>query len=125
MLTTTDRYIRNVTINGECASFTCSFFKGDVDSNIHWEDKDHEYYCVTAEEVISNGCYTTETQSVFLIRNTNASTADFIYDVKCILQQSIPQEFRNDESFKEEFNDFLNQSVYVPTGKYTHSTTSK
>ena len=76
-----------------------------------------QYDCVTAEEDIgadSNGSYTTETQSVLLIRDTSSFTPDIGHQVQCILQQNIPQEFRDDESFKEE----ILRTTFLTIGKY-------
>ena len=67
-----------------------------------WTVGGREYDCGTAEEDIeadSNGCYINETQSVLLIRDTSSFTPDIGHQVQCILQQNIPQEFRDDESF--------------------------
>ena len=110
VLATIDSDIQNVNITkGENANFTCNFSEGDVDSTVKWRVGGHEYDCGTAEEedieADSNGCYTTETQSVLLIRDTSSFTPGRTYTVQCILQQNIPQEFRDDESFKEEFNE--------------------
>ena len=71
--------IQNVTITEEeRANFTCNFSKGDFDNiSVFWTMAGGQYDCVTAEEDIgpdSNGCYTTETQSVLLIRNTSSLT---------------------------------------------------
>ena len=119
VLGTIDSDIQNVTITEEVnANFTCNFSKGDIDSTVKWRVGGREYDCVTAEEDIgadSNGCYTNETQSVLLIRNSSSFTPDITYTVQCILQQSIPQEFRDDPSFNEEFNEFLTNT----TSKYT------
>ena len=120
VLGTIDSDIQNVTITEEeNANFTCKFSKGDVDSTVYWTVDGREYDCVTAEEDIgadSNGCYTTETQSVLLIRNTSPFTPNSTYTVQCILQQNIPQEFSNDESFKEEFNENLTRTAFLTTG---------
>ena len=119
MLATIDSDIQNVNITeGENANFTCNFSKGDVPSTVYWTVGGREYDCVTAEGV---GCYTTETQSVLLIRNTSSFIPNSTYTVQCILQHDIPQEFRDDESFKEEFNETL-RTAFLTIGKYTHST---
>ena len=106
----------------ESANFTCNFSKRDFDDiTVYWTVDGGQYDCVTAEEDIgadSNGCYTTETQSVLLIRNTSSFTTGN-HSVQCILQQNIPQEFRDDDSFKEEYNDTITRSTFLntrPTG---------
>ena len=111
-----DSDIQNVTITeGENANFTCNFSEEAGDSTVKWTvDGGREYDCGTAEEVIgadSNGCYINETQSVLLIRNTSSFTPGIGHQVQCILQQNIPQEFRDDESFKEEFNEILTRTA--------------
>ena len=122
MLATIDSDIRSVTITeGENASFTCNFSKGDVNSTVEWTVDGGQYDCVTAEEDIgadSNGCYTTETQSILLIRDTSSFTPNIGHQVQCILQQNIPQEFRDDESFKQEFNEILTRTAFLTIGKY-------
>ena len=116
--------INNVTIaEEESANFTCNFSKRDFDDiTVYWTVDDGQYDCVTAEEAIgadSNGCYTTKTQSVLLIKNTSSfSTGN--HSVQCILQLNIPQEFRDDDSFKEEYNDTITRSTFLitrPTGE--------
>ena len=97
MLATIDSDIQNVTITEEeNANFTCNFSEGDVPSTVYWTVGGREYDCVTTEEDIgadSNGCYTTEAQSVLLIRDTSSFTPNSTYTVQCILQHDIPQEF--------------------------------
>ena len=94
VLATIDNDIQNVTITeGESAQFTCNFSKGDLNSTVYWTVDGSQYDCVTAEEDIeagSNGCYTAESQSVLLIRNTTPGR----HQVECILQQNIPELFR-------------------------------
>ena len=121
MLGTIDSDIQNVTITEEeSANFTCNFYKGNVDSTVYWTVDGGQYDCDTAEEGISNRCYTTETQSVLLIRDTSSFTPNSTYTVQCILQQNIPQEFSNDESFKEEFNEILTRTAFLTTGIYIY-----
>ena len=94
----------------ESANFICNFSTRDFDDiTVYWRVDGGQYDCVTTEEDIeadSNGCYTTETQSVLLIRDTSLFTTGN-HSVQCILQQNIPQEFRDDDSFKEEYNDTI------------------
>ena len=113
MLATIDSDIQNVNITQEeNTSFTCNFSKGDVNSTVYWTVDGGQYDCVDAEDIgaDSNGCYTTETQSVLLIRDTSSFTPGN-HSVQCILQQNIPQEFRGDESFRTEFNEILTRTA--------------
>ena len=105
----------------ESTNFTCNFSKRDFDNiTVYWTVDGGQYDCVTAKEDIeadSNGCYTTETQSVLLIRDSGSFIT--VNSVQCILQQNIPQEFRDDDSFKEEYNDTITRSAFLntrPTG---------
>ena len=128
MLATIDSDIQNVIITEEeNASFTCNFSEGDVDSTVKWRVGGREYDCVTAEEedieADSNGCYTTEIQSVLLIRDTSSFTPDSTYTVQCILQQNIPHKFRDDESFKEEFNEIQRTASLTITSTGSESVT--
>lgn len=53
--------------------------------------------CGTSEEDIGsdgNGCYTTDTQSIFLLKNTKIFRAGS-YLVQCTLKQSIPNNCKN------------------------------
>ena len=114
VLTTVDDNIQSLSITeGESASFTCNFSEGDVDSTVEWTVGGREYDCGTAEEDIgadSNGCYTTETQSVLLIRNTGSFTPGN-HSVQCILQQNIPEQFRVDPSFQDKYNSITRKAT--------------
>ena len=127
MLATIDSDIQNVNITeGENASFTCNFSKGDVASTVEWTVGGGQYDCDTAEEDIeadSNGCYTTETQSVLLIRDTSSFTPGRTSTVQCILQQNIPQEFRDDPSFNETFNNTIRTASLTITSMESESVT--
>ena len=119
VLATIDSDIQSVTITEkESANFTCNFSKGDLSSTVYWTvDGEEHRDCVTAEEDIgpdSNGCYTIETQSVLLIRNTSSLTPGRRHQVQCILQQNIPQEYRDDDSFKEEY-ETLTRTAFLTT----------
>ena len=111
MLATIDNEIQNVTITErESGNFTCQFSKRDNDITVFWRVDGSQYDCVTAEEDLgpdSIGCYTTETQSVLLIRNASIG----IHPVQCVLQQAISREFAEDDSFKEEFNEQLTSAL--------------
>ena len=108
MLATIDNDIQNVNITKEeSAQFTCNFSKGNQIIDVYWTvEGKRQRDCGSAEEDVeagSNGCYTTETQSVLLIRNTSSFTLDK-NQVQCILEQNISDEFRKDNSFKEEYD---------------------
>ena len=119
VLATIDNEIQNITLSeGESGNFTCQFSKRDNDITVFWRVGSGQYDCISAEEDIGSdsiGCYTTDTQSVLLIRNVTAGT----YPVECVLQQNISSDFVNDESFREEFNKPLTISAFliVPTGE--------
>ena len=62
--------------------------------------------CGSTEDDIApdgNGCYTNDTHSVLVIRNTS-SLATGNHLVQCTLEQNIPEDFKNDPSFRESFN---------------------
>ena len=91
----------------EEVTFTCEFSKGNTtDIDIDWTFDDNIFECGSSEDDIApddNGCYTKDTHSVLLLRDIS-SLAVGSYPVQCILQQSIPDVFRNDPSFQENFN---------------------
>ena len=92
-------------VEGEIVTFTCKFRKGNVsDIEINWSVGDILFNeCDSMEDDIApdgNGCYTTGTESV-LVLNTLAPGS---YPVQCILQQNIPEAFKDDPSFQENFN---------------------
>ena len=99
VLANIDSDIENVTVTKEeMANFTCQFLKGNSDDiTVYWTVDDRNV-CVNGEEEEdigpdNNGCYTTETQSVLIIRNTSSFTSGSRYTVQCNLQQNIPEEF--------------------------------
>ena len=83
---------------------------------------DGQYDCVTAEEDIgagSSGCFTNDTQSVLLVRNATRG----IHPVQCILQHNFSNEYSEDDSFKEEFNNPLMNSAFLnilPKGEFLY-----
>ena len=118
---TIDSDIQSVTITEEeSANFTCNFSKGDIHNiSVYWTVDSGLYDCVTAEEDIgsdSNECYTTDTQSVLLIRDTSSFTPGR-HQVECILQQNIPEVFRVDNSFIEEYNT-LTRRAFLTIGEF-------
>ena len=108
VLATIDSDIQNVTITEEKnANFTCNFSKGDFDNiTVYWTVDGEKRNCRAEQDVGSETieCYNTETQSVLLIRNTSSFTPGR-HQVRCILQQNISEEFRDDRSFNDTFND--------------------
>ena len=116
--------VQNISIvKGESANFTCNFSKGTMsDIDIDWAvDGDQYDECGTTEGDTGNGCYTTEgTQSMLLIRDTSSFSTGS-HPVQCILQQNIPEDFKNDPSFKEHFNDVTSSALLLiaePGGKF-------
>ena len=116
VLATIENDVQNVSIvEGESANFTCNFSKENMsDIDIDWTvDGDQYDVCGTTEGDTGNGCYTTEgTQSVLLIRDTSSFSAGN-HPVQCILQQSIPEDFKNDPSFKEHFNNMTSSAFLL------------
>lgn len=92
---------------GEIAEFTCKFSKGDVlQIDVDWMVGNVKYDdCArgTAEEDLGsdgNGCYTTDTQSVLLLKNNSIAG---MYLVQCTLKQSVPNDCRNHSSIPDDF----------------------
>ena len=106
-------------LEGGRAIFTCKFFKGDID--IDWTvDCDPFDECGSTEDDIApdgNGCYTNDTHSVLVLRNTS-SLATGSHPVQCILEQNIPNDFRNDPSFQEKFNSTTRSASLTIMGKF-------
>ena len=89
-------------LEGERATFTCEFRKGSISYiDINWSVGDILFdKCKDDIAPNSNGCYTNDTHSVLVINTLAPST----YPVQCILQQNIPEDFKNDPSFQETFS---------------------
>ena len=107
-------------VEGGRATFTCKFRKGNVsDIAINWSVDDIPFNeCDSAEDDIApdgNRCYTNDTHSVLVINTLDPGS----YPVQCILHQNIPEDFKNDPSFKENFNNIaINSSLTIePKGK--------
>ena len=107
---------------GENVTFTCQFSRRDNNITIFWRVDDGQYDCVTAEEDIgagSSGCFTNDTQSVLLVRNATTG----IHPVQCILQHNFSNEYSEDASFKEEFNNPLTNIAFLnilPKGEFLY-----
>ena len=119
MLASIENDIWNVSVlEGEMALFTCAFSKGDIsDIDIDWIfNGDYYDVCVSTEEDIApdgNECYTNDTHSVLVLRNTN-SLAVGSYQVQCILQQNISDSlFLNDPSFQQNFHNETVESAFL------------
>ena len=104
VLATIENDIQSVSVlEGDRVTFTCEFRKGSIsDIGINWSVDDISFIeCDSTEDDIDgNGCYTNDTHSVLVI-NTLAPGS---YPVQCVLQQNIPEEFKNDPSFQKIFN---------------------
>ena len=106
VLATIENDIQSMSVvEGEIATFTCEFRKGDIsDIAINWSVGDIPFNeCGSTEDDIApdgNGCYTSDTHSVLVINTLDPGS----YPVQCILQQNIPVDFKNDPSFQENFN---------------------
>ena len=124
-MVTIENDVQNVSIvEGESANFTCKFSKGTMsDIDIDWAvDGDQYDECGTTEGDTGNGCYTTEgTQSVLLIRDTSSFSTGS-HPVQCILQQNIPEDFKNDPSFEEDFNSVMSSALLIiePASKFPY-----
>ena len=104
-------------LEGERATFTCEFRKGSIsDIDINWSVGDILFdNCKDDIAPNSNGCYTNDTHSVLVI-NTLAPGS---YPIQCVLQQNIPEDFKNDPSFQETFSSIArNASLTVKLSKF-------
>ena len=123
VLATIENDIQNVSVpEGERARFACEFRKGSIsDIYVEWTVDSDIVVCDSMEKNVasdSNGCYTNDTHSV-LVLNTLAPGN---YPVQCILQQNIPDDFKNDPSFQEKFNNNITRSasltILMRNGKF-------
>ena len=116
VLATIENDIQNVSVvEGERATFTCKFSKGNIsDIDIDWTFNGDQYEeCDSTEDDIApvdNGCYTNDTHSVLVLRNISSLTIGS-YPVQCILQQNIPGDFKKDPSFQENFNNNITRNA--------------
>ena len=112
VLGTIENDIQNVSVlEEETAMFACEFSKGNIsDIDINWSVGDMIFNdCDSTEDDIApngNGCYTNGTHSVLVMNTLDPGS----YQVQCILQQNIPEEFKNDPSFQENFNSITRSS---------------
>ena len=116
VLASIENDIQNVSVlEGENATFTCEFKKGSRDIAINWRVGDNPL-CKDDVAPDGNGCYTNDTHSVLVINTLAPGT----YPVQCILQQNIPEEFKNDPSFQEIFNSITRSAsltILMKSGK--------
>ena len=109
VLASIENDIQSVSIfEAENVTFTCEFLKGTISNiDIDWTvDGDLFDECGSTVDDIApdgNGCYTTDTVSVLVLRNTSL-LATGSHPVQCVLEQNIPEDFKNDPSFQESFN---------------------
>ena len=98
-------------MQGDRATFTCDFVKRDNDVSVIWE-VDNEQYACPPEEGGEEGykCTIDDSQSVLQLMNTNSLEVDN-HTVQCILEQNIPEEYRNDSSFNEEWNNITRSAI--------------
>ena len=109
-------------LEGERATFACEFRKGNIpDIDVEWTvDSDQHIFdeCGSMKEDVasdSNGCYSNDTHSVLVLN----ALAPGSYPVQCILQQNIPDDFKNDPSYQEIFNSITRSASLTihPTSK--------
>ena len=106
VLATIQNDIQNVSVvEGENATFTCEFRKGSRDIAINWRVGDNLCKDDMAPDAI--GCSTNDTHSVLVINKLAPGS----YPVQCILQQNIPEDFKNDPSFQESFNNITRSAL--------------
>ena len=125
VLATIENDIQSVSlVEGERATFTCEFRKGSIsDIGINWSVGDISFNeCDSTENDITpdgNGCYTNDTHSVLVINTLVPGS----YPVQCILEQSIPEDFKNDPSFQENFNNITRSASLTiqPTSNSLYS----
>ena len=93
-------------IRGESANFTCEISERSNDIDVYWTVDGVQYDCHTSEDnmVFDNiGCYNTKSQSVLLILDAQ-SFATGSYQVYCIIEQNIGDNFTSDPSFQVGFS---------------------
>ena len=123
VLATIENDIQDVSVlEGERATFTCKFRRGNIsDIAINWSVGDTLFdKCKDDIASDSNGCYTNDTHSVLVI-NTLAPGS---YPVQCILQQNIPEDYKNDPSFQENFNNIKRSAsltIFMRSGKFVEN----
>ena len=130
VLASIENDFHNVSVlEGERARFACEFRKGNVsDVYVEWTVDSDILVCGSVEKnaaLDSNGCYTNDTHSVLVLNTLGPGN----YPVQCILQQNIPEDFKNDPSFQEKFNNNITRSasltVLMRSGKLLKKSVSK
>ena len=100
---------------GEEAEFTCNFIEGDNDVTIKWkiDDVDHNCSEVAMETESVYNCSTGDSQSVLQVKNSSKLLIGD-HSVQCVLNQNIPEDFQEDDTFDENFN-FLTTRIATLT----------
>ena len=120
VLASIENDIQDVSVlEGEKVTFTCEFRKGnESDIVINWTVGNIPFNeCDSTEDDIapdSNGCYTNDTHSVLVINTLDPGS----FPVQCILQQNIPDDFRNDPSFQDNFNNITRSASLTIMSKF-------
>ena len=122
VLASIEEGIQDVTIReGEIADFTCKYSKDVLQIDVDWMVGNVKYdECGSSEEDIGsdgNGCYTTDTQSILLLKNTKIFTAGS-YLVQCTLKQSIPNNCKNHSSIQDDLKS-IKTSAFLIIGNST------
>ena len=109
--------ITNMTVTkGERANFTCQYSRhGNNDSIVFWTVGNHRFDCVTSEEGVApgnNGCYENDEESHLVIGNL-AMFGSGEFPVRCNLEQSLGEEYVNDPSFDNEFDDVITIEAFL------------
>jgi hypothetical protein len=110
VLTSIKNEIQDVSTDGESVTFACEFTRGDTNITIYWTVAGKQYDCIpiSSEDERdlrrrNTGCYTNDSTSYLVIGDPSTFGAgDHL--VECVIQESIPPQFKNDQSFKESFN---------------------
>ena len=107
----------NVTVKeGERANFTCQYSRhGNNDIIVFWTVGNHRFDCGTLEEGVApgnNGCYENDEESHLVIENL-AMFGSGEFPVRCNLEQSLEEEYVNDQSFDNEFDDVITIEAFL------------
>ena len=111
-------------MQGDRATFTCDFVKGTNNVDVIWEVDNERYACPPGEGGEEGyKCTINDSQSVLQLMNTNSLEVGN-HTVQCILEQNIPEDFRNDSSFNEEWNNITRLAVLTIIRRPTLSPSS-
>ena len=99
-------------IFGSSANLSCPFSNG-TDFDIYWTVDGHQYDCDNISDTRDGGISCTNSaplsQSILSIEDTNSLGAGN-HVVQCVLEQTIPDKFKNDSSFRTELNSLTETS---------------